>query len=619
MITTQFDNPFLTRELRQFKRQKNSTNYWLIGCLGIMGLAIALQIYLLVDNSGTIPETNAIPESVYRWWLIIPHVLLCVVAAYQGSKRVFADEYRQSTLIDVLTLPYLPGQWLALKYTFSLYLLGIAWLAGLPFYLAAALTQAISFQTLSRSIPISLLAGLVTLLLSLLLPPGYVEQWQKPGEKDTATATTGKAVTPGDTLARNLLCGAILIFIFVLWFRGAAPWLEWRRFYVIFVPEGYLWISVMPAVIWACVQSAMSVVIGTEAAERRAMAFRWSALFLVYYATLGVLWNVMTVRNQWMGVLAFPILLFIVHRVTWHKAESPGEENAIARNIGLTLGAAVQSKGNSREDPLAEAEIRWFGARWDNPLLVKDLRVYSRSSSLRLSALVSVIAVGAMVALFYRLLPQLPWGVVFAMMTGAFSRPGVLAIAQWTKEFKGCTLGLLLISPLSTREILMGRFWSSWVYGLASGLGGLLLAFGVFAWGVTQWPWTIVPVALALSPIIVTSNLQQCCTVPNLDIPNDRGFWSVDNSFFFVLLQAVIFLACIALAFSKNYLPAFVIVVLAICFFAINVVLSKTCFRLCLRKLDRYRSGDIAMTGDESKAAEPKMTKLKAKKSFSWK
>lgn len=561
------ENPFFTKELRQFRQRRTAVRWWLGCSLGGMLLMAALAALLLgYPDNGTTP-VDEWDIFALVWMLSFPHVVLCLSAASYGAERLFAAEYKASTLQEVLTLPFSSTAWLVSKYVFPLALFAGAWVLGLPFYLFYVAIKAASWTTVLRLALVPLTMGLGWLALAPLFPPAYLQTWQDGAGKGPQDPRVREVKLDG--FVRVGMAYAIVALVGSLWIRGFAPWLQWRPFYITMIPEGFLWLGVAVCFVWAWGQSLAAVVEGSAAGEHRAVAFRLSSVALAYYSVLGLNWLELEPGRRWLWFGAFPLVAMLLSRL--------GRRGSRER----------------REDAFTLRELAWIGARWDNPVLLKDLRTYARASSVTRTAALSLVWVSIFAAgVFWASGYMRPgtFGSQQILMYGFFglSGPSKLMAAQWTRERKSSTFVLTLISPLTSAEILWGRLRAGVIYGwLAQSPGAFLILAGAVLW----WPHLalmLTPGFLALFPFGLTCIVVFGCTA---SVAKGHRPGALDVALY--LLQTATFIASVVVLAVGFFAPSLLLFVASVALCAANSVLCLHWYRNKIRQLDEVRRGDL--------------------------
>jgi hypothetical protein len=472
-----YENPFLIREVRQLLRPSRPLRVWAGGLAG----AALFYVYLILRIGPDPAARGAWPrEALYS--LLPIHVGICVMAGIYGGNRVFAEEHRRDTLEGLLLLPNDPAGWLGGKLLFSLLAVMVSWAAGMPFYFLLGVLGLARMETaLSLSLQ-PLLSGVVVLPVILLLPPDYRERMHRM----QAISGTRAPQLDRDMLVRSLLLMGL--FIALIWgavWRIAGKSGSGVPFYSVIAREWLVWSMIGVPALLTSLATALATVARDEVAEALASKCRLGMLVLLYYVGLGVMWGLMPPWLRWTAASLFPL-------------------------CAVALGRAVR---RPMEDPLAGEELEWLSARWDDAILTRDLRVYSRYASLRRGlllkgVLLSLFLAGQACALTWaferRLTAQVHpvgWALGMVVILVIAFLPAVQASQCWLKEQKAETLQMLLLTPLRSEQMLRSRLLAGFLYYGGVFAPALLLALAAAAWAVARGYWIVAPVLLALSPL----------------------------------------------------------------------------------------------------------------------
>lgn len=473
------DNPFLVRELRQLERRPRGVQNSLLACLGIMALALLGAIFFQVQTQ-TQPANRDARQFVVAGLRVLglSHVLLCGITAAYGGYRLFAVENARSTFESLQILPYSPWRWLWLKLAFPILCTLVAWAAGLPFYILAAFCTLIRIEAIPYLTRNPLLAAATILVLALLTTPEMISKHRE------MMARQQKGVRRADrdySIWSSLTFGlAYLVMMYIL----ITPLLPRRElvWFSLWLTEGWFWVAGIACIVPAAVTTAATALVFSERLRTIAWYLRLLAVSVIYVICLGFFWPHM---SQWfkLGAILLPPLMWLL---TWSKADRP--ENG--RN---------------------EAYVQRIAARWDNPLLIHDLRVSGRNIVLSQAFLHTLILVLLCPPLAYYGFvwlgrPAFVQQLLFQTVFGALQTiPGTWSVVstRWQKEWSSGTMSQLLITPLTEREIILGRLAAvpafQWV-ALSPVLGALIAVIG---WGIF-WKgyWVCGPLALALAPLM---------------------------------------------------------------------------------------------------------------------
>jgi hypothetical protein len=559
-VTLTWDAPFFLRELREHTR-RSGLLFLLVGIF----LAVGVVLFGIVGHAvagGRSPHPGDREGAMVA--LLGPHFFLCFFAGLYGADRVFGVEHRRSTLEGTLLLPLSGPAWLCGKLLFPFYLIALAWAVPLPFYLLAALLWFAPFTTLALASLIPLGIALLLLFWMLLIPPHMMRGM------GAGTGWSWKTRKPdADTQIRLILGQTLLLPIYLRNASILARPLAWMPFYGTLAPRWAYLATIVGSVVLASIVTALATISGDLHQERRASTVRFLALALIYYASIGLYWDAYPVWGKIVALAAFPAATVWIRRM----------------------------KGGRHEDPLAVAEAGWLSRRWDNPIAVKDFRVAARRISVR-----------TMAAFWCLVLPVL-WGFLFwalrwrpieqrldvaAIVTGImgtevlFIQIAIQQAVSWIREHASRGLPLLLVTPLRSRQMLLGRISGILVY---VGLGQLPLVFGLAAavgWGLFRGIWALGPVAVLVLCLLATiCGIQRPFTFSHLGL--QRRDWI---PLLALVGQVLGNMAFFIVAMTQRFGPTEVwLITLALA--AIYVSLVWVAFDLRVGLLEAVRQGDL--------------------------
>ena len=469
-----WENPFVLRELRQLARRPRPLRIWGVGAV----LATLLYVLLLL-RIGPPPYQPGywIPELLLA--LVPWHAVMCLQAGLYGSNRVFADEHRRATLEGLFLLPASPARWLAAKLLFPLLLVLLAWAAGMPFYVfPAALGMAPATAVHQAAMP-ALFAGLGVLPVLLLLPPDYRERLQR-----LEVHTGGPAPRlDGDLQSRLLLLALGVVTFTWLAIRpifGGPGRSTTLPFYSTWAPQWAIWLAAVVPFAVAAGLTALATASRQERHERAALWARGSVTVCLHFLFLAGLWKLL-----------------------------PHWVQAVLLVLPLVVLLPLLRKPRPKEDPLSTLEIDWIAQRWDNPLLIRDLRVYSRLSSIRrgvlgrgipVAILLAAQAIGiswALQGMFASKVHPLAWIFGCALSLPVVLLPAVQASQSWLKERRAETLQMLLLTPQKPGEMIRARLLAGTLY---YGVVYAPVLLVILAAPATREAWVVGPMLLAFAP-----------------------------------------------------------------------------------------------------------------------
>lgn len=581
------DNPFFMREVRQLKRRPRAMFWLLLGCLCGMAGVVSLWTFLPPAFSFTPTAMKIATAPPLIWMLMAFHTILCCYVAGRGAFRMLLREEIEGTLDTIVLLPYSALRWLALKAAFTIVSLCVVWLAALPFYMFAAVYNLIKIDDLLYYAHRSLLYGFSFMFLSLVFPyhihPRVLQ----------AKAQSNLPANQREIILIQFV-GSLAFFALMMTMASIDGGLSSlpRFFYTTAVPEWALWIGALAAIGAVATVSCLRAIERTGKYERLKSLIRLAALFVMGFGALGVAWSSLP---PWSHAITAVVLIagFIV----------------IARlDAPVTTGEA--GSNTQRDDRRRQREVVWLTCQSDNPVFIRDIRVYVRSKSLLFCFLgslgVIVILVSGFTVISARtgmslgdlLRPAL--GYVLPLYASVWSR----ARLMWVKEHRSQSLVLLLLTSLNSSEILSGRLLAALAYHLIAFLPLAALAVAGLAWSALFVNWIVAPLALALSPLLVTIGIWMCGRVAPEASP--RGLRAKLPTLALSVAQLLVVVACYALAVLPAFFPALrqlsglsllsVQIVwagmLLLCF--ANIGLAWAWFRLRVRELETYRVAPLS-------------------------
>ena len=570
-----FDNPFFVREIRQHVRRPLPIQLGLLVTAGSMALVLLLLLYVW-RRYGHRPD----PPDELLYVVLFPHFLACIFAGVYGTDRVFGDEHRRSTLEALYLLPTAHSRWLLQRLAWPLYLLGLAWAVGAPTYLAAALVKIGEPAVNFRLSVIPLAAGLIAIALVLILPPDYRERMRAA----RMAASNRQRKVDADLLLCWAIVGGVVFLGQISLIMTVARRFGRAAFYFTQLPLPWLWIAVLIPVFFAAAVVAMATISREELWTRRALRARLAAVTVLYYALLGLVlgpsWNALAWWVQWGPVVLYPLVVWLV----------------------------LRSQARPKEDALAAPEVAWAEERWANPVITRDLRSFTRFSSIRRwilgEALVLLGIYLVMVYLFvWKNSVDLGTVTIAALSFGAFFG-GVTVVADasarpfgmWTKERTAGTLTLLFMVPRSSREILRSRLITGLLYSVMAHIPLLLVTIAGVLWHISTAPPILAPILLVFSPIAGLFIVVLGCTVQPQTAPPwqwRREDWQEAGLAVLQIALLVIDVVVIAqwyrLATAEVWLPA-------IGLFLLNTAIVYGCYQIRLRQFEALRYGEREVT-----------------------
>jgi hypothetical protein len=459
------ENPFFTREIRQLSRRGLPALFGGLGCITFP--AVVLLIVALVQLlSARRPD----PQDDLLALLVLPHVAVCGSAGYYGGDRVFRTEHRRSTLEGVLLLPYPARQLLALKLALPLFLVAVAWGAGIPLYLMAVYLGTLQPSRFAETALLPLFLGLWVLCGVLVAPPD--------SGSDAEKARRASDPTHLDRRSRISLLAPLAYLGFLMTMAVISSRAPGLPFFSGRAPASLFYVSGTFVLVIAAGSTALVTVQRSPLSEWWASIARLVASIVVMGLVAGILWRAIPFAYRaWVPL----VLAGIVLADFWYRRVR-------------------------REDRLAPAEVRWIASRWENPVLVRDLCVYTRYASIRRSLVGGLLVSAACGALVVYLLNEYPGliqgiaGLLFILAYTTASQASTRASSQWTREESAKTLSQLLVTSLRSSELVRGRALAACVYWGAQSAPAIALLAPLIWEANRRFVWTG-PLMLAVSPL----------------------------------------------------------------------------------------------------------------------
>lgn len=516
-----WENPFLTRELRQHRGERLRMCLARLSWICSLGLLPLLMVVVpaLAWRAYGLEWTYTPPPP---FLLVMPHGMLCFLAAGYGLDRFVAAERRQATLGSVLLVSLPPSHWLLQKLVFPLYVLVLTWLAGLPFYLAAAaLDIDLPLRLLTYSL-IPLALGLYTLTLPLLVP--------------SETLLEGAEYERPRPWEHLLLAPLVLLPFLIagIWgvFKGMAGRWSTSQLFCMHVPDGVVLALLLPILPVGSYFTGLAALSGGEASARLAHRARLACvtwLYLLLFGLFGFQWWVLL--GAALSLLAGSGPLYQELKQRWRRARRPHTAG------GASPDRSTPAARKRIEDPRSRGDVAWLAGYWDNPIFVRDLRMRTRAASFRRALIGGWMAFG-IILLIIGLLPLTAFvGAIIASPAQAWHsvRAAGAAIAPAHKDmlalFCGAYSLLILVggasgsptgraqlagatrdaeprlpeefaTPLASEDLLLGRAVAaalySWCFATPA-IMGLAVSALYAAW---RGVWSVFPLLAACLPLL---------------------------------------------------------------------------------------------------------------------
>lgn len=557
------DNPFFTREIRHLADQTRRTQIVLFLFLCLMSAELLGWMYLASQYSDRLYYRDI------RGWclsaLLLTHITSCCIAGFYACFRVFMQEHLRHTFEPLQLIPMPPGKLLLQKLTFPAFTAAVTILAGIPFYYLAAGAKLIRIEAVGHFAHKFVLGGLVALLVTLLITPEYIQlqrQYQKSQAGGRATMSTRFTLWGLLQLIIGFVTGLGLVFG-----RGLSD--QEISFFNTYLPEYAYWlvgVAVGTPAVWL---TALDALHSTEKSTRRADVARAMAVTVFYLGIVASFWPLLP---WWTRTLALAV-------------------------IPLTLVYNSVIKEGKNEDSRSALETEWLVRQWDNPLLIHDFRVFSRHRSVRKLVFVTVFYTSLALSFLIGVTRNLQSdstlvACIFVLGFGAFQ----MAMASWArsrllwmKEWTEGTLPMLFLTPLTEREIILGRLLAVPAY-FGRSMAVMLLPLGC----ILIWLWlsrggVLAPLLLSMSPLLVTIGLWTSVQTTPVGMSSFRLVLGTGRQWLLRILQlAVLLQALFLITLHEEFPPA----VSAAWFLALgiaNLLLWRGWFQLRVDELRRER------------------------------
>jgi hypothetical protein len=500
------------------------------------------------------------------------HAAACMAVGGYAGDLVFGRDVRNHTLTALQLLPLAPERFLARKLAFPIWTVAVTWAAGIPLAIVAALLNLTPVTVAQRGLLIAGLSGLAALVVTLL-------------------GTSGQLALPLDPLERRmrnkegtcrgfLVIGAAGLALALAYFGWSAPerWPFFGLRIQSWIPGSFLTLALGVAT----VNHGRILLLGELASFRRPMILAVAGLMVVYLLVLGAFWPALPLWGRCLAVIG-PLALALLDYWQIRKLLRPAP--------GAAPAVVMPAR---KEDPWTEPELNWLQARWNNPVLLRDLRALLHTQSLRRRLRSTLIAQLVLGVVFYFLVKRFG-GAVFSGATSWLLTPllsgGGAAATFWSKERKSGALPLLLLTPLTSRELLAGRLSASLLMMLPLLTLPFLLVIGAVVWLATTRIWMFGPLLLSVLPVLLSAWIGMGCA-PSTE-KETPGFQA---STIFHLVRAgmlmLVPLGSAAVWLVARYGPV-ACCGLALLIGGLHVGFAVLAFREHVRKLEAYRQGDI--------------------------
>jgi len=566
------DNPFFWLELKRHRRRRSVVAFRLLAGVG----AGALWLLAVVGAGLWLHwwERAPLRPALFSFHgFVLFHGMACLAAGGYAGDLVFGRDVRRHTLAALQLLPEPPGRFVARRLAFPLWTVAVIWAAAIPLVVVAALLDLTTVSAALRGLLIAGWGGLAALLVTLLGTSGQLALPLDPLER----RTRGKE----DACRGFLVIGAAGLTLALAYFSWSAPdrWPFFGLRIQSWIPGACLTLILG----LATASHGRILLLGELASLRRPMLLAVTGLTVIYVLALGAFWHGLPLWGRCITIIG-PMALALLDLWQLRKLLRPARDAA--------LPAVTPAR---KEDPWTEPELNWLQARWNNPLLLRDLRASLRPQSLRRKLRNSLIAQPLLFVVFYFLVKWFGTGFVSGSLTWilmpVFSG-GAVAATFWGKEKKSGALPLLLLTPLSSREILAGRLTASVLTVLPSLTVPFLALLGAAGWLATTRFWPAGPAVLSLLPLVLSSWVSGACGNAT---SGEKVARFASNPVFRLLQGGMLLLfslgtAVIVLAARSGPVVCCGLALPITCLYGGFAVLV---FREHVRKLEAYRQGDV--------------------------
>ena len=492
------ENPFFVREVRAYSRKIWSPVGWQVlaaACGPLMGLWLTSRAEDWSD-----PWARGILLATIAGY----HAVVCSMAGWRLGARVFGAEQQQNTLESLQLVSASPWAWVPQKLLFPVYALLLVWLAALPGCMALVIRGHFLPATIWPGLLLAGAAGLLSLGAALVVPPERV-----------GLPRASERRLP---LAQRLELASL---------RLVTMWLSWE-----ILQLGYRWIET--GVNDQGPRFRQHLLFGTVPIRADQVLGGMLALFLLYALTCAWVWAnpaspAANRLRRAMQIVTLSTGYLLLVGITWSGSQWFWQTLLVGVPAIQFFRLAAEQRRLRRsrralrgDSPRAAQEIAVIQARWDNPVLVRDLRVSLRGGGLLPSFLRQWLVLGAIggvlaAYLFSQqyLLRASNFPFIASMLAGIFGwgafvavmRTGFTAGAQWGFERRMRTISQLMLSPLPGHDIVVGRWAAALLQGGAVSIPWVVsfLACTYIASNGEGLQWTICFGAWLLSLSLVLS------------------------------------------------------------------------------------------------------------------
>jgi hypothetical protein len=457
------ENPFFVREVRAYSRKAWSPLSW-----QVLAAAMGPGFWLWAIAREWTPDAPGAPyflRGLLLAWVIVSHAVVCGFTGWRLGAQAFGAEQRQSTLEGLQLVSTSSWKWSTEKLLFPLYSLFLVWLAAFPGCAMLVVRGHCLPATLWPGLLLAAAVGVLSFGVALMGPP----------ERAGLPLSTERQLP----LAQRLELSAP---------RLIATWLGWE-----ILQLGIRWLEKGVRDLTPDFQTRLLFRILPLRSDQ--IFAGMLGLFLFYGLTCAWAWanpaSPIAGRLRRAALLVTLVTGYaLVVGVTWIGSNWFWQSLLVAvptvqlLRLALAQRKSVRVRRAARPDsPRAVREIAAVQARWDNPVLVRDLRVSLRGGGLLSSILWHCLIVGALGGAFgaYALsmgayyvgastYPVIAGFLASLYGWGAFAavmRIGMSASTQWSSERRMKTVSQLLLSPIPGVDIVRGRWAAALLQGSA--------------------------------------------------------------------------------------------------------------------------------------------------------
>ena len=563
------DPVFLIRECRQHRGERAEVVFWLLAAVGLGGVIAAGTVFVALYDLGMDRRPINLAPFGYGVPFFI-HCGACAAAAIYGGDLVIGREVRRNTLLLVQLAAYDPARRTAEKLVPALALLGVVWAAVIPIALCCAVLGMAPVSEIARGCGLAACAGISALSLTLLASADT----RSPG-----LLATGRKVE----YSRQELLSGVSVFVGI-WLLLALVLTAWSNpdrwaFYGRRIPAWWVLLPVLLSLVLQAYTVTMEKLAGESISRRLAVVTGLVAAGGIYVAGLGAFWSTLSWWVKWPICVGVPTILALLY--------------VVGNRLPTTPAAKTSPPKPRKTDRWAAAELTWITARWDNPVLLRDLRGSVGDGSIRRRLIKAFLSAAFRAGLLFFFLKRFFFGIGIAASN--FSHPlfqgGSAAAEAWGKEESQGSLAMLLLTPLTSRELLAGRLAASIIHHAPDLVVSLVVLISLATWlAVTRDPM-FGQFALALLPMLPGLWTAIACRAATPGLKRDQnGWWDpqalLEGGGVVLVVLTVVLLFYVRDRGALSWLTALGAA-------ALSGVYTRVLFGQYARNLDDYRRGCV--------------------------